>query len=287
MSSAGEAVAVRCAVWGSPVAHSLSPVLHAAAYDALGLAGWEYGRADVDEAGLPAALAALDGSWRGLSLTMPLKRAVIGLLDSVSPVAEAAGAVNTVLLCDGRRTGDNTDVPGITAAVRERVGDVRSAVVVGGGATAASSLLGLADVGCERVTLVVRDPARAERTVAVAAEHGGVEVAVASLADVSGLRETSADLLVGTVPGAAWTPDLLAATAHVPAVFEMVYDGWPTPLAAAAGTDRVLVSPLDLLVHQAVRQVQLMTGLPLEVVEPALAPMRDAGEVALRERPAG
>src|SRR4051794_31368341 len=127
----------RCAVLGSPIGHSLSPLLHRTAYDVLGLAGWTYDAVEVDEAGLGDFLVGLDDTWRGLSLTMPLKRTVLPLLDSVSPVAEAAGAVNTVLIGDAGRIGDNTDVPGAVAALRERyTGPVSTAVVVGAGATA-------------------------------------------------------------------------------------------------------------------------------------------------------
>ncbi|MGW5950023.1 shikimate dehydrogenase, partial [Streptomyces celluloflavus] len=125
----------KAAVLGSPIAHSLSPVLHRAAYDALGLTGWEYGRHEVDEAGLPAFMAGLDATWAGLSLTMPLKRAVIPLLDGISATASSVEAVNTVVLtADGRRLGDNTDIPGILAALRERgVEPVARAAGRGGG----------------------------------------------------------------------------------------------------------------------------------------------------------
>lgn len=107
----------RAAVLGSPIGHSLSPVLHRAAYAALGL-DWSYEAIDVDEAGLAGFLDGLDESWAGLSLTMPLKRTVIPLLHGLSPTAAAVDAVNTVLLHgDGRRIGDNTDVAGMVAAL--------------------------------------------------------------------------------------------------------------------------------------------------------------------------
>jgi len=94
----------RCAVLGSPIVHSLSPVLHRAAYDALGL-DWRYDAHEVTEAGLADFLDGLDTSWRGLSLTMPLKRAVLPLLDETSDRATQAGACNTVVLGGGRRIG--------------------------------------------------------------------------------------------------------------------------------------------------------------------------------------
>ena len=87
----------RAAVIGHPVAHSLSPVLHRAAYAALGLEGWTYEAIDTTEEQLPALVNGLDASWAGLSLTMPLKHAVIPLLDHVDPLANVVGAVNTLV----------------------------------------------------------------------------------------------------------------------------------------------------------------------------------------------
>jgi shikimate dehydrogenase len=149
----------RAAVLGHPVAHSLSPRLHRAAYRELGLDGWSYEAVDVTEEQLPAFVATLDGTWAGLSLTMPLKQAVIPLLDHVEPLAEVVGAVNTLLVQPGGRspvlTGANTDVHGLVAALSEGLAAAgstgtgpRSAVVLGAGATAASTLAALAELGC-------------------------------------------------------------------------------------------------------------------------------------------
>ena len=263
---------------GSPIGHSLSPLLHREAYAALGL-DWSYEAHVVTEQTLEAFLAGLDATWRGLSLTMPLKRAVLPLLDSVSERARQAGGANTVVLADGRRCGHNTDVPGISAAVRERHdGPVTRAVVLGGGATAASAVLGLADLGCQHVTLLVRDAARAALTVAAAGRHpDGPVVDVRPL----GSAAPRADVLVSTIPAAAQTPEVLARVEDVPVVFDVIYDPWPTPLAVAAGrAGRTVVSGLDLLVHQAVLQVELMTGRP----DAPLEAMREAGRRALVER---
>src|SRR5690606_23181963 len=92
----------RLEVWGDPIAHSRSPQLHAAAYAVLGL-DWEYGRRRVPEAAFDAELASLDGSWRGLSLTMPLKEAARRATDAVDDAARLTGAVNTLLLGDELR----------------------------------------------------------------------------------------------------------------------------------------------------------------------------------------
>jgi len=268
----------RCAVVGSPIAHSLSPALHRAAYAELGL-DWTYDHVEVDSAGLEAFIDGLDPSWRGLSMTMPLKRTVVPLLDTSDDWVRLSGVSNTLVLDEGSRHGFNTDIPGAIAALEERLpAPVRTAVVLGGGATATSVLLALAEQGCERATVLVRDPARAEETVAVVSRHPRApDLAVETLDGMEGL---DADLLVSTIPGEAQTAPVLAAVAQVPAVFEVVYDPWPTPLAQAVLADgRRLVAGLDLLAHQAVGQVLRMTGQSVSVDL-----LREAGTRELERR---
>ncbi len=263
---------------GAPISHSLSPVLHRTAYDELGL-DWGYDAHEVTETTLPGFLDGLDATWRGLSLTMPLKRTVVPLLDELTARAAQAGAANTVVLEGGRRTGHNTDVPGVSAALRERyAGSVERAVIVGGGATAASAVLGLADLGCRRVTVLVREESRAAETVAAAARHPR-----APAVDVRriGSRPPEADVLVSTIPATAQGEEVTRLGEHVGVVFDVLYDPWPTPLAVGTRTTgAVLVAGLDLLVHQAALQVELMTGAPVAPLEA----MRRAGERALASR---
>ncbi|MGW9452273.1 shikimate dehydrogenase [Streptomyces sp. NPDC055632] len=270
----------RAAVLGSPIAHSLSPVLHRAAYAELGLHDWSYERFEIDEAALPGFVGELDGSWAGLSLTMPLKRAIIPLLDGISDTAASVEAVNTVVLHeDGRRVGDNTDVPGMIAALRERgVEKVEAAAVLGAGATASSALAALARVCAGPVTAYVRSEARAEEMRGWG-ERLGVDVRTADWERAA--EAFDAPLVIATTP--AGTTNALAAAVPdaVGTLFDVLYDPWPTPLAAA-WSDRggKVVGGLDLLVHQAVLQVERMTGRA-----PApLAAMRAAGEEALAAR---
>ncbi|GHC42674.1 shikimate dehydrogenase [Streptomyces cinnamoneus] len=270
----------RAAVLGSPIAHSLSPVLHRAAYAELGLGEWTYDRFEVDEAALPAFLDGLDASWAGLSLTMPLKRAVIPLLDSVSPTARSVEAVNTVVLTDdGRRLGDNTDIPGIAAALRERgVEKVESAAVLGAGATASSALAALARICTGEVTAYVRSAERAAE-MRQWGERLGVAVRTADWSKAA--EALAAPLVVATTPAGA-TDALADAVPERPGtLFDVLYEPWPTPLAAAwARRGGTVLGGLDLLVHQAVLQVEQMTGRA-----PApLAAMRAAGEAALAAR---
>ena len=254
---------MRAAVLGSPVAHSLSPALHRAAYTALGL-DWTYEAVDVSAEALPAFLDGLDPDWAGLSLTMPLKSAVLPLLSEVSELARDLGSVNTVLLGHGVRRGDNTDVAGITASLREAgVHEVGRAVVLGGGATARSALAALAELGERAPTVAVRsEPVQLLAT----ARRLGIEVRVVPLAPAA---LEGCDLLISTLPRGAADP-LAAHVAAVPALLDVVYDPWPTPIAAAC-RGRVVSGRLMLL-HQAAAQVRLMTGraAPLDVMRGVL-----------------
>ncbi|WP_098010767.1 shikimate dehydrogenase [Streptomyces sp. sk226] len=270
----------RAAVLGSPIAHSLSPVLHRAAYAELGLEHWSYDRFEVDEAALPGFVDGLDASWAGLSLTMPLKRAVIPLLDEISATAASVEAVNTVVFTeDGGRVGDNTDIPGMIAALRERgVDKVESAAVLGAGATASSALAALAAVCAGPVTAYVRSAERAAEMRGWG-ERLGVDVVTADWADAA--EALGAPLVIATTPAGA-TDALTGSVPEAPGIlFDVLYEPWPTELAAAwSARGGAVVGGLDLLVHQALLQVEQMTGRT-----PApLSAVRHAGEAALAAR---
>ena len=254
----------RCAVLGSPITHSLSPVMHRAAYAELGL-DWTYEAIEVGEDELAGFLAGLDASWRGLSLTMPLKRVGLELVDRASSVATAVGGVNTILLGDGLRAGDNTDVPGVMGALRERdLGEPRSARIVGGGATATSVAYALAALGVSELEIVVRDRSRATAP-AEAARGAGVSVAVESFEHP---LLAKVDVLVSTIPGSAVGSRSHELAESSRAVFDVAYDPWPSPLVSAAEQAGLpIVTGIDLLAHQAALQVELMTG---SEVEPSL-----------------
>jgi shikimate dehydrogenase len=263
----------------------LSPVLHRAAYAALRLAGWRYDAVDVAEPDLSAFLGTLDTTWAGLSLTMPLKQAVLPLLDHVEPLAETVGAVNTVLVqAVGARpvlTGANTDVHGIVAALGEGgVGAARlprSAVVVGAGATAASALAALGQLGCTAPVVLARSMARAGPALR-AAHRMGLDPTFRSLdADRAAAALAAADVVVSTLPpGAAdgMAAALLRAGPRLSGVLlDCAYHPRPTPLVSAwAACGGVAVAGERMLLHQAAEQVRLMTGRPAPI---------DAMDVAL------
>ncbi|MFD6289386.1 shikimate dehydrogenase [Streptomyces sp. NPDC060205] len=273
----------RAAVLGSPIGHSLSPVLHRAAYGELGLHDWSYDRFEIDEAALPAFIGELGPEWAGLSLTMPLKRAVIPLLDEITATAASVEAVNTVVCTeDGRRVGDNTDIPGIVAALRERgIEQVESAAILGAGATASSALAALARVCTGEVVAYVRSEARAAE-MRQWGERLDIEVRTAPWSDAE--EALRAPLVIATTP--AGTTDALAPSVpERPAtLFDVLYDPWPTDLAARwSAYGGAVVSGLDLLVHQAVLQVEQMTG----IVPGPVDAMRSAGEKSLAARQDG
>ncbi len=264
---------------GHPIAHSLSPALHTAAYRALGLDGWQYSAEDVTEHDLALFLAGLDTGWAGLSLTMPLKHAVLPLLDHVEPLAEVVGAVNTVLVQPERHgcslVGANTDVYGIAVALGEGLAGraPATAVVLGGGATAASCLAALAQLGVTDVAVYVRSLGRAGALVR-AAHRMGVAPRFRSF-DRAPDEIGDADVVVATLPPHA--ADATAADLPVAPVggvlLDVVYDPRPTALAAAwADGGGVVVGGERMLLHQAAEQVRLMTGrpAPLAAMEQAL-----------------
>ncbi|MFF7531260.1 shikimate dehydrogenase [Streptomyces bobili] len=276
----GHAHRHRAAVLGSPVAHSLSPVLHRAAYQALDLPEWTYDRFDVDEAALPSFVEGLGAEWAGLSLTMPLKRAVIPLLDEISETAASVEAVNTLVFTeDGRRVGDNSDIPGMVAALREHgVEQVDSAAILGAGATASSALAAMSRVCTGEVVVYVRSDARAAQ-MRQWGERLDVDVRTARWEDAA--EALRAPLVIATTPAGA-TDALATAVPERPAtLFDVLYDPWPTELAARWSMfGGAVVSGLDLLVHQAVLQVERMTGRTPAPVDA----MRKAGEHALASR---
>jgi len=269
---------MRAAVLGSPVAHSLSPVLHRAAYAELGIEG-QYDAHDVDAAALPGFLAGLGPEWVGLSLTMPLKAAVIPLLDDVTPQAAALRSVNTVVLRDGLRRGSNTDVPGMVEALRAAgLTGADRVTILGGGATGRSALAAAAALGAGRADVAVREVVGSGPDLLRVGSAVGIEVRPRPWHDAPALLE--APLVISTVPASAAAPLDRAVGGGL--LFDVLYEPWPTPLAAAwRASGGQVVGGLELLVAQAVLQVAAMTGRP----GPAAA-MRAAGLQALERRAA-
>lgn len=255
----------RAAVLGSPVEHSLSPVLHNAGYAAAGLSGWRYGAHRVEEAELAGFVAGLGPEWAGLSLTMPLKQVALTVADEVSDTARLLGAANTLVLSGGRRRADNTDAPGLLDALHAAgTTAARRVVVLGAGGTARAALFAAAGLGADTVTVYARR-AEAVARLRPVADGLGLTVRPAGFADPGPAAE--AEVLVSTLPAGA--ADAFAGTVRWRAgatVFDVLYSPWPTALAAAASAAgaRVL-GGLELLLAQAVRQFEQFTGVPAPV----------------------
>ncbi|MEU6172384.1 shikimate dehydrogenase [Streptantibioticus parmotrematis] len=265
----------RLAVLGRPIGQALSPALHRAAYAALGLP-WRYDAVDYGVDELPSFLGSLDDDWAGLSLTMPLKRTAVPLLDEVSDLVVRTGCANTVVVRDGRLIGENTDVHGMVTALREAgVARPASVTVLGAGATACTALAAAHALGCEEVTAFARDPARSGPLMAAARRLG---VAAEVRPWTRAHEGLSAALVISAVPPTA--ADRLAQAWPTPAgaLMDVVYRPWPTPLATAATRSGSTVIPgLPMLIHQAARQVVLQTGCP----EAPIEAMREAALTAM------
>ncbi|KUG54251.1 hypothetical protein AVL62_03160 [Serinicoccus chungangensis] len=252
----------RAGVVGSPVAHSLSPVLHHAAYAALGLDDWSYERAEVPAGGLRRFVEGLGPEWVGLSVTMPGKEEALALAAEASTAAAAVGAANTLLRRPGGWYADNTDVDGLRTALLEAgLEGAHRAVVLGGGATARSAAVALHGLGVRTVEVLVRDRLRPHT--AQLLESLGLDTHVRHLAD--GIPLDAAEVVLSTLPGGTPAPPVRPGRgADRPVVMDVGYAPWPSPFAAAvaeATQGRVrVVRGTRMLLHQAARQVELMTG---------------------------
>ena len=275
------------AVIGSPIAHSLSPVIHRAAWQQLGIDGWEYRRAEVTEESLPTFIGQLDESFRGLSVTMPCKQAVMPLLDAIDPLASAVGAVNTVVPSAGMLAGFNTDVTGIASAIRRAcsrsgVPVPSSALVLGARATASSALAALGELGITTTTVAARRFG-GPGSVISAASRLGVSVEQVMWSDVSAVASAAAraDVLISTLP--AGVADAIAsrlAPREGQILLDVIYSPRDTALRTTfEKAGGVVAEGTDMLVYQGAAQVQLMTGR-----SPDPAVMRHTLEAELERR---
>lgn len=258
----GRAESIRhAAVLGSPIAHSLSPVLHLAGFAAAGLTGWTYERLECGSAALPGLVRSGGPDWVGYSVTMPGKAAAAAMADERSVRVQALGVANTLWRGPTGWSAENTDVDGVIGALRAAGVSPTRVLLLGGGGTARSVVAALAELGIESLVLAGRRP-QSIADCAVLAARSGLRVSVCDLTvDAVAAASRGVDLVVSTLPAGA--ADHLAATlAAVPVLFDVLYHPWPTPLAAAAARGRITVTGLDMLLHQAFRQFELFTDRP-------------------------
>ncbi|MGH3676248.1 MAG: shikimate dehydrogenase [Mycobacterium sp.] len=259
MSSTAPASARKAAVLGSPIAHSRSPLLHLAAYRALSLDGWTYDRIECTADQLATLVGGFGPEWVGVSVTMPGKFAALRFADERTARAELVGSANTLVQTPRGWRADNTDVDGVVGALESASGH---AMVVGSGGTAPAVVVGLVELGVQRITAVARNREKAAPLVDLATRLG----AEADWCDIDGEGMVAAvadvNTVVNTIPAdaaARYAPTL----ASTPVLLDAVYEPWPTPLASAveAAGGRV-ISGLQMLLHQAFAQVEQFTGLP-------------------------
>ena len=277
----------RAYVLGHPIAHSLSPALHRAAYDFLGEQNLGYERIDTLPDDLPAIMHGVrhpDGTEEapyiaGLSVTMPLKTAVIQYCDELSETARVTGAVNTVYPRGERVLGDNTDVIGIVNALRhaglEPDPERDEPAVIGGGATAISALTALHKLGYRRVSVYARSLHKLGDLQAVA-ERLGVQLSTVALAEFPAEQKARRhNPVISTLPARAaddWASQLSglkgASATHRPVLLDVAYNPWPSALASAwEASGGAVVSGLEMLLYQAVEQVLLFTDRTLQPAE--------------------
>ncbi|NLG47485.1 MAG: shikimate dehydrogenase [Gordonia sp.] len=255
----------RAAVLGSPVGHSRSPALHRAAYAALGLDGWTYDAIETDAEQLPDRVGSAGPEWVGFSVTMPGKLAALAFADERTPRAELIGSANTLVRTPNGWRADCTDVDGVAGSLVEvgLPGTATRAVLIGAGGTALPAIAALADAGVSAVTVVARSADRA-RGVIDLAERLGVDAAVIGYAAGRDLRNAcaEADVTISTVPAAAAEP-LVSTVSASSRLVDVIYDPWPTPLAAAvAAAGGTVVGGIVMLLNQAYSQVEQFTGQP-------------------------
>ncbi|GAA1218128.1 shikimate dehydrogenase [Rhodoglobus aureus] len=271
----------KLAVLGSPIAHSLSPAIHRAAYATLGF-DWQYDAVELSGDALPAFLSALDGRWRGLSLTMPLKRDVVPLLDWTDPLVELVGGANTVVMSDDGLRGYNTDVEGAMRSFLDAgLSSLESVWILGAGATASSLLVASIRMGAQNIEIFARTPAKAEPLKELGGSLGA-SVVVRQWKEAA-LSVEIPSVIISTVPGGAMDLHFDESVRTAAALFDVAYDPWPSEVAkswmAVGGT---VISGHDLLINQAIAQVRIFAAgtpdVPLAREADAIDAMRAAIE---------
>lgn len=269
----------RAEVWGQPVAHSLSPALHNAAYRALGLSA-SYERREVSVPMLPQALHEHGPGLRGISLTMPLKEAILELVADHRGLVDELGAANTVVGDPGGMFLWNSDPAGVAGALGEMgVDEAPRVLLLGAGATARSVLAALAGCQTAQVTVASRDHDRARRCLEYAAAKGFSEGWL-GLGDLEAAGEY--DLVVSTLPhGVNVAGSIPGNLPERAALLDVTYHPWPSPLAALwEDSPRPIASGRTMLLHQALVQVRLFVQAdpdrPLPSEEAVFAAMRGA-----------
>lgn len=247
---------MKAAVLGSPISHSLSPVIHNFAYKQLGL-DHSYEAIEVTIESFGDFLNGIDSSWLGFSLTMPLKEIAFDFADVISETAKITGSINTLVIGE-KISADNTDVYGISQALRANgVSRPQSATIIGAGATARSAIAALSGLGVEGIVVLARNPVKSAACIDLGNELG---ITVDATNDPT-VNLFATDVVINTTPkGVADVYEPFADSARG-ALLDVIYDPWPSRLAASWLARKLKVIPgHQMLLYQAIRQIELMTG---------------------------
>ncbi len=256
---------IRAAVLGSPISHSLSPILHKCAYELLGIAG-SYEAIEIGPGGLAEFISSLDSTWNGLSLTMPLKEEALQVAGVIDPVATSISSANTLIQSGAGWQALSTDVNGFTFALEAHgITDYSQIGILGAGATARAAARAVARDGREIYVVRRASLKSARREEAMRRAGQGSTMYFLDW----GSNMAALDLLINTTPRevaddrSAYFDLRLGGT-----FFEALYDPWPTLLLASWRNQGFsTIDGIDLLVHQGIEQVALMTGIQFDRAE--------------------
>ena len=262
---------IKAAVLGSPIGHSLSPTLHNCAYEVLGW-DWEYTAVEVKGGDLSKFIAANRKTFRGLSLTMPLKEEALLVADSLDPLVKRINAANTLIFEENEVSAYSTDVSGFVQALdKAEVSIPNEITILGGGATARSAIAAVDGRG-RTITVYSRSASRGAQLI-----NSSISATVVVKDWAEAQSGLSANLVIATTPTGA--TDHLIPTASNGTLFESLYSPWPTKLLAKwQEVGGKYLDGLDLLVEQGIGQIELMSYEPLKIDLRSLAvTMRAAG----------
>lgn len=243
---------IKAAVLGSPISHSLSPTLHNAAYKWLGIDG-EYGAFEVREDELVDFIARCDSSYVGFSLTMPLKEVIFDVATKVDAHAGKIHSGNTLIRQGREWFATSTDRTGFLSLLNShKLASVSSVAVFGAGGTARAAL-GALDRDGIAISVFRRNPERDYHL------KRCIDRAALTIHDWRSADISTFDLVINTVPGSATSELLSDGVISAPPLIDVIYNPWPTALAAR-WRSAVVISGVELLIWQGIDQIELMTG---------------------------
>jgi len=242
---------INAAVLGSPIKHSLSPLLHTLAYDHLGLEA-NYEAIEVESGQLSSFLQRTEKNC--LSLTMPLKEEAFSLASELSPVSVSLSSGNTLTLHEGGWSLTSTDVTGFEYALKlNKVENINSVLILGAGATARAAVACLSKIAKD-IKVVSRNEARQE------AMNRASSLELSFLPWELTEEINRADLIINTTPGDAAAYFLPSISDPKGALFEVLYNPWPTKISKVwIESQNQVVDGLELLIHQAISQVEIFS----------------------------